>query len=366
MKKMRTTLALIFVIIFCTSNSATPTKPYENHTSSISYFLTSLKLVGQNIFSTNGSIKGWLKMFCPCPTNYFLYSKYDKALLKNMFAPSEVLKQSEEVQVTWIGHSTVLIQGYGFNILTDPIFGDVNKVFYTRNIAPGIALEKLPQIHYIVVSHNHRDHLGVEVINYFANPDFTGKRPTLLVPKGDKSWICKKYCYPANLVLEFDYDSDTKIDSSKKDVFLGFTFLPAIHTSGRGLLDCGSSACGSWMIEFKKEKKVVSIYFGGDTAYGPHFKAIAKIYNKINLAILPIGPNEPKATMKELLHMSAEEAWQAFIDLNAQYIMPIHFATFQQGQDRPLDALVKLMTVANKNKSKILTFKIGERKKPSA
>lgn len=373
MKRIMKTFVLLLVLVCCTSNRSTPVTFDEKDlpSSSVKYFYYSLKLLGQNIISTKCSFKDLVEMFFPCSSSCMGWdSSYtNKKILKKFFDPSSVIKNSSEPQITWIGHSTFLIQCLGLNILTDPVFEHINKVMYTRNIAPGIPLDKLPKIDYIIVSHNHRDHLGSEVLDHFASSNFIKNRPVLLVPKGDKAWICKQHGYPSNHVFEYGIGESLATTTSESGEYVMFYFLPAIHSSGRGLFDHGVSACGSWMLEFKKivdfKKKVFRIYFGGDTAYGKHFKEIGNRFDKIDVAILPIGPNEPRDTMKELLHMSAEESWKAYADLKKpRYFIPMHYLTFRQGTDGILDPLVRLLKAAGEeNHGKILTFKIGERQK---
>ena len=107
---------------------------------------------------------------------------------------------SNQIQVTWIGHSTFLIQVGGINILTDPIFsercGPFSFLGVKRVAPPGISFEELPQIHAVLISHNHYDHLDAPTVKRLGN------RPTYFVPLGLAKWFKKKNI---NHVIELDW-----------------------------------------------------------------------------------------------------------------------------------------------------------------
>ena len=107
------------------------------------------------------------------------------------------------------------------------------------------------------------------------------------------------------------------------------------------------------------------IYFGGDTAYSDHFSSIAKEFNNISCALLPIGPCEPRKWMRHA-HMSAEEAGQAFLDLQAETLVPMHWGTFRFGVDQfetPHDRLCTWWQNQSSCTTKqLMSLKIGERK----
>ncbi len=229
------------------------------------------------------------------------------------------IKRSVKPVITWIGHSTFLIQMNGINILTDPIFGDATSLF-PRILQPGITLADLPPIDYVIVSHNHLDHMDEPALLVLKerNPHCY-----FLVPLGDKAWFDKKEFVNVREYTWWQQDSFT----SKHDQ-ISFTFLPAFHWSQRGMFDKNKSLWGSWMIEIGGKK----IYFGGDTAYSHHFKQIGHEFGPIDYAIMPIGPCEPHKWMK-LSHANARESYQGFKDLNAKHFIPMHWGTFYFGTD---------------------------------
>lgn len=228
---------------------------------------------------------------------------------------SKIVPQSINPTITWIGHATFLIQIGGVNILTDPIFGN-STIFFPRILPPGIELETLPKIDFVIISHNHPDHMDSKSLLALKsqNPEIK-----ILVPQGDKKWFEKR---KFRNVFENMWWNYLKFDTIK------FTFLPAYHWSQRGLFDQNKSLWGSWMIEHNNN----SIYFAGDTGYSNHFKEIAKSFDKIDIALMPVGPCEPREKMCHA-HISSEEAGKAFLELNATNFIPMHWGTFHFGTD---------------------------------
>ncbi len=260
----------------------------------------------------------------------------------------EPLERSQELALTWIGHSTFLIQIGGYNILTDPIFG--NLPLFKRIAPPGIAFQNLPPIDFVLISHNHRDHMDSATLKalFKYNPDIT-----FLVPQGDAEWFIQRGIKNVKEHMWWDaYLCTTGIP-------LKLTFLPAFHWSQRSILDFNTSLWGSWMIECYDKR----VYFAGDTAYAPHFKAIGEEFSSIDIALMPIGPCEPRAAMS-YVHVSAEEAGQAFLDLGAYHFIPMHWGTYYFGVDAfdlPYKRLISWWTNQRLYDKKLSVLKVGER-----
>ncbi len=261
--------------------------------------------------------------------------------------------QPDSFSLTWIGHSTFLIQAQGVSILTDPVFGHLP--LFKRQLPVGMPLEEVPPIDYILISHNHRDHMDEPSLRFFKKCEHTH----FLVPHGDKAWFVKRGFKNVTEYMWWDQKVVTHHGFP-----LSFTFLPALHWSQRGVFDFNKSLWGSWMISIAGK----NLYFAGDTAYSHHFSDIAKEFNDISLALMPIGPCEPRKWMS-YAHVSAEEAGQGFLDLNAKHFIPMHWGTFSFGTDPhagPVDRLTHWWRQQNLNliDKQLTVLKVGQRLHP--
>lgn len=228
----------------------------------------------------------------------------------------QFVERSEKLIVTWLGHSTFLIQVGGKNILTDPIFGRLTYVF-SRIIPQVVKAQDLPPIDYTLLSHNHLDHMDSPALH-----DLKKQFPEMAVcvPMGDKAWFDNRGFKNVSEHMWWD----TVPGGSG----VSFSFLPANHWSQRNLFDKNCSLWGSWMIQHNN----ATVYFAGDTAWGNHFDDIAAHYPQIDVALMPIAPCEPTYMMKEG-HINAEEAGEAFLRLNAKIFVPMHWGTYHLGLD---------------------------------
>lgn len=262
----------------------------------------------------------------------FFYSRLKRFRLKKPDARAWIVPYkpsdfSTIPTITWIGHSTFLIQCASIRILTDPIFGDASFLF-KRIIQSPITVDDLNHIDYVLLSHNHRDHMDKKSLCALKKYN-----PVFLVPCGDKQWFDRYNFYTA--VHEHTWWQTTHFTIGN-DV-LSFTFLPTRHWSQRSLFDRNRSLWGSWMIHYKN----YTIYFAGDTAYASHFTMIQKKFSSIDVALMPIGPCQPHTWMKHS-HINAQQAIKAFLDLNANCFIPMHWGTFYFGTDSfstPIDHL---------------------------
>jgi L-ascorbate metabolism protein UlaG (beta-lactamase superfamily) len=267
---------------------------------------------------------------------------------------NEPIERSKGLAITWIGHSTFLIQVGGVNILTDPVFGNIFW-FFSRVLPPGISLSKLPPIDVILISHNHHDHMECESLLELKK----NREPQVLVPLGNKSWFCD--CNFKQVTELNWWEQKEVLLSDDHSMNLRITFLPAKHWSQRGIFDKNRSLWGSWMIECNGH----TIYFAGDSTYSKHFTLIAQEFPRTDVALLPIGPCEPRSWLKHT-HMDSQEAGQAFLDLNAKHFIPMHWGTFHFGAE-PFDLpIIRLTTWWQSNTNRLSTKiihlpKVGQR-----
>jgi len=233
---------------------------------------------------------------------------------------------SEEFTVTWIGHSTLLIQLDGLNILTDPIWSDrsspVQFAGPKRHVEPGLDFEDLPEIDIVIISHNHYDHLDRLTIEKLGN------KPKYFVPLGIGEFLS-----------DLDISNYEELDWWDSITFnkVKFVCTPSQHFSNRTMFDRNKTLWCSWTILGHNFK----FYFGGDSGYFPGFKEIAKKYGPFDIAALPIGAYLPRWFMSPV-HLSPQEAIQSYLDLKAEVFIPIHWGTFELA-DEPLDLPPKVL-----------------------
>jgi N-acyl-phosphatidylethanolamine-hydrolysing phospholipase D len=224
--------------------------------------------------------------------------------------------------VTWVGHATFLVQLGHVTFLTDPIWSDtaspVPFLGPRRHVDPGIQLEDLPHIDFVVISHNHYDHLDLATLEDLAARD-SGTH--FYVPLGNAELLRGE---GITNVTELDWGEH--VDHAAVRV----TCLPAQHWSQRRLTDHRRSLWSSWAVTADDRR----FYFGGDTGAFEGFAEIGAAIGPFDLAALPIGAYEPTAMMKPF-HLNPEEAVDAGRALRARRIVGMHFGTFDL-TDEPL------------------------------
>ena len=224
-----------------------------------------------------------------------------------------------DATVTWIGHSTVLVQLDGVNILTDPTWagrsGPFSGLVGVRRYTPApIRMEDLPPIDVVLISHDHYDHLDEPTVRKLAR----AFDPTFVVPLGIKSWLADR-----------GIGNAVELDWGQSIAFKGLTIVctPAQHGSGRTIVDQGRRLWASWAVLGSQR-----FYFAGDTGYYRHFKEIGDTLGPFDLAALPIGSYTPRAIARPV-HISPEEALQAWTDLRAARFIGVHWGTFMLARE---------------------------------
>ncbi len=256
---------------------------------------------------------------------------------------------SEELQVTWIGHSTLLIQYDGLAILTDPMFSDraspVSFAGPRRYMAPALSIDDLPPIDAIIISHNHYDHMDEETIQAIGN------KAKWFVPLGNAKLLAQN---GVTNVVERDWWETATL----KDV--SFTLTPTQHWSGRGLFDRYETLWGSWAIQFAKAD--TRLWFGGDTGYNDiQFKQIGDRYGPFDLSFIPIGAYEPRWFMKTA-HVNPVEAVKIHQDIKSESSIGIHWGTFvltSEEVDEPPKILKKALQEAGLPLDEFIALPVG-------
>jgi L-ascorbate metabolism protein UlaG (beta-lactamase superfamily) len=243
----------------------------------------------------------------------------------------EIHNADSVVRVFFVNHSTFLIQIGNFNILTDPVWSERISPFQwvgpQRKRPPGINLEELPEIHLILISHNHYDHLDISTLKSL----YHRFEPLVISPLGIPAFLKKRNI---NRIEEMDWWDESRINDD-----ITIACVPAQHFSGRGMFDRDKTLWAGYVIKSDHG----NIYFAGDTGYGEFFKQISQKYHPIKLAMLPIGAYLPRWFMSPI-HISPEEAVQIHMELNAEKSVAIHFGAFplgDDGMDQPIRDLIK-------------------------
>jgi L-ascorbate metabolism protein UlaG (beta-lactamase superfamily) len=254
---------------------------------------------------------------------------------------------ADHIAITWFGHSTILLQLAGKNILIDPVFSERaspvqyfgSKNYNGTNI---YSIKDLPKIDIILLSHDHYDHLDYNSIKQLA-----ASVPGFYAPLGVGAHL-EKWGVAKEKITEMDWWEKTFIDAN-----IQLIATPARHFSGRGLNDRNSTLWASYVIKTDSS----SIYFGGDSGYGKHFKEIGDKYGPFDLTMLESGQyNEYWPT----IHMMPEETVQANQDLKGKIMMPIHWGKFTLSWHNWDDPIERVTKKAEELNVKIITPMVGE------
>ena len=253
-------------------------------------------------------------------------------------------------RITWIGHSTFLIQHRGINILTDPIFSKraspVSFAGPERLVKLPIDIDELPAIDYVVISHNHYDHLDVESVRALA------EQAHFLVPLKLKEWFVE-LGVAENRVMEFDWWDE--------QAFPGIRVVatPSQHWSARGPFDRNRTLWASWYIELDD----LSLWFAGDTGYNTmQFREIGQRFPGIDIGLIPIGAYAPRWFMGPQ-HVNPEEAVRIHQDIGAKRSYGMHWGTFQLTAEpimQPKERLALALAESKLNADEFLSLAIGQ------
>jgi L-ascorbate metabolism protein UlaG (beta-lactamase superfamily) len=247
------------------------------------------------------------------------------ALTPRTGAPSKpVIARRGELGVTFIGHSSFFLQMGDKNLLIDPNFA--RWIFVLKRLRrPGLRLRDLPPIDAVLISHAHFDHLHRPSLRAIARLTRwqSGKRPTLIVPRNIR-----------DLVSDLGYGRIVELDWWQTLQFgsIEITHTPARHWGARIIRDM-HRGYGGYVLRSGRQ----SIYHAGDTAYFDGFREIGERL-KPDVALLPIGAYHPESYRN--VHTSPEDATQAFVDLGARWMVPMHYGTFRLGYE-PLEEPVE-------------------------
>jgi L-ascorbate metabolism protein UlaG (beta-lactamase superfamily) len=234
------------------------------------------------------------------------------------------------IRITFVNHSTFLIQTEGLNILTDPVWSERVSPFTwsgpKRQRKPGIRFEDLPRIDIILLSHNHYDHLDLPTLKSLTRIH----DPRIITSLGVSAYLKKNGIEHS---VDMDWWDELKLI---KDVWV--QSVPAQHFSARGTLDRNKTLwCG-----FVLKRKEGNIYFAGDTGYNTRtFKEIGDRCSPVAVSLIPIGAYQPIWFMSPV-HCSPAEAVIIHKEVGSKKSIATHFGTFRLGDESPQDAISDL------------------------
>jgi len=236
------------------------------------------------------------------------------------------LVKPDELGVTFIGHSSFLLQVHGRKLLVDPVFSK-RLILLRRQRRPGVLVQELPPIDIVFLTHAHMDHLDMASLRRVirATRRLTGQTPEVVVPRGVEDLVER---------LGFSRIHGLAWWEQIELQGLKVTMTPCKHWGARMFRDT-HRGYGGYVIEGGGQ----SVYHSGDTAYFDGFREIgAKL--KPEVALLPIGAYFPDSYRS--VHTSPEEAVQGFVELGAQQMVPMHYGTFRLGREPMEEPLQRL------------------------
>lgn len=269
--------------------------------------------------------------------------------------PQEIIKSErptiiddlneDDLTITWFGHSTILVQISGLNILIDPVFSErtspVSFIGPKRFSEIPMTIEELPDIDIVLITHDHYDHLDYKTIK-----ELNKKTDKFIVPLGVEKHLLR-WKIDKNKITNMAWWEETNVGT----LTIGCT--PAKHFSGRSLNDRFQTLWASWVLKNDKYQ----IFESGDTGYDNHFNEIYQKYGEFDLVLLDSGQYN---NLWPEVHMNPEESVQASIDLHAIVRMPIHWGTFSLAPHPWDDTVERFTKKANEENLTTITPKIGQ------
>lgn len=251
----------------------------------------------------------------------------------------------DDFNITWFGHSTILMQMHGMNILIDPVVSEkaspVSFAGPSRFSDIVMEIEELPNIDIVVISHDHYDHLDYKTIK-----EIDSKVDKYIVPLGIENHL-ERWGVDKDKIINLAWWEEVNING------LLIACTPAKHYSGRNVIDMYNNLWASWVFIDENHK----VFTSGDSGFDKHFEEIYNKYGEFDFAMLESGQYDVKWRST---HMTPEEAVEASKILKAKVIMPIHWGAFKLA-NHPWDDSVERFTLkADEENINYITPMLGE------
>jgi L-ascorbate metabolism protein UlaG (beta-lactamase superfamily) len=250
----------------------------------------------------------------------------------------------DQLNVTWLGHSSLMINMDGYRVLTDPVFEKRVTLLGPSRFNGDIPLDihELPPIDAVIISHDHYDHL-----NKYSVLQLVDKTRRFIVPLAVGNRLAR-WGLPVEKIVELDWWETYRLDDN-----LTVVATPAQHFSGRGLTDRNKTLWASWVVQSPHHK----IFFSGDSGYFNGFKQIGETYGPFDMTFIECGAYNASWSQ---VHMFPEQTVQAHIDLGGKVLHPIHWGTFNLALHPWYEPMERLVAAASTAGVSIATPVVGD------
>lgn len=252
---------------------------------------------------------------------------------------------TEDLAVTWFGHSTSLLQIHGMTVFIDPVLGDyaspVGFVGAKRMAEVPMEAENLPEIDLLLISHDHYDHLDYQTIK-----DIDEKVKAYCVPLGVENHL-ERWGVDAEKIHTMAWWEELDVNGLK------IVSTPGQHYTGRLPWKNNTTLWSGYILQDEYH----NVYYTGDTGYGGFFEEIKERYGKPDLMLSEDGQYDPKWPYT---HMKPEEVLKAAEDMETKWLLPVHWAGFVLSRHAWDDPVEQLTALAEESDISVATPKIGE------